>query len=204
MSELLLTCQSEYDEDSKYVWVLSQDTRSIHAHVSPAELLNVPSNQLIEGRAPCSGHTWSSCAEVSITVKLNDMWRTTHYLPYLECLTNNVSEDEVPASDEGPEFSNRYVAIEVRWASFGHAGAELGVAQTSQDWGDGSDEEGEDDGRSRAVPGNGAGQHVHPGTQRAADAQRHQVERVKASREVWILGVTVYDLHPQELLPNAF
>ena len=78
VSELLLTCQCEYDEDSKYVRVLGQDTRSVHAHVSPAELLNVPSDQLIEGRAPRSGHTWSSCAEESITVKLNDMWRTTH------------------------------------------------------------------------------------------------------------------------------
>lgn len=78
VSELLLTCQSEYDEDSEYVRVLGQDTRSVHAHVSPAEVLNVPSDQLIEGRAPRSGHTWSSCAEESITVKLNDMRRTTH------------------------------------------------------------------------------------------------------------------------------
>lgn len=57
MSELLLTCQSEYDEDSKYVRILCQDTWGVHGHVSSAEVLNVLSNQLIKGRTPRSGHT---------------------------------------------------------------------------------------------------------------------------------------------------
>lgn len=57
VSELLFTCQSDYDEDSKYVWILCQEARGVHAHVSSAELLNVPSNQLVKGCAPCSGHT---------------------------------------------------------------------------------------------------------------------------------------------------
>lgn len=57
MSNLLLTCQSEYDEDSKNVWILCQDTWGIHGHVSSAENLNVLSNQFIKGGTPCSGHT---------------------------------------------------------------------------------------------------------------------------------------------------
>lgn len=127
----------------------------------------------------------------------------THYLPYLKCLTDDVREDEVPARDKGAEFSDCHVAIEVSRASFGDTGSELGVAQTSQDRGEGSDEEGEDDGRSSAVSGYSSSQHVHSGAQCAADAQGHQVQRVKAPREVGLLCVTVYNLHPQELPPNT-
>lgn len=57
ISWLSLTCQSEYDEDSKYVWILCQEAWGIHGHVLSAEHFNVLSNQLIKGCAPCSGHT---------------------------------------------------------------------------------------------------------------------------------------------------
>lgn len=56
-SEPILTCKNDYDEDCKYVWILCQDTRSVHRHVSSAEFLNVPSDQLVKGCAPCSGNT---------------------------------------------------------------------------------------------------------------------------------------------------
>lgn len=117
----------------------------------------------------------------------------------MNLLTNDIREDEVPARDEGPDFSNCDVAIEVSRASFGDAGSELSVTKASQDGGEGSDEEGEDNGRSRAVSSYSSSKHIHSGAQRAADAQGHQVKRVEASREVRLLAVTVNNLHTQEL-----
>ena len=56
MSDLFLTRQSYDDEDGKYVRIFRQDARGVDGHVLSAEHLNVPSNQLVKGRAPRSGH----------------------------------------------------------------------------------------------------------------------------------------------------
>lgn len=122
---------------------------------------------------------------------------------FLTGLTDDIGEDEVPACDKSPQLADRHVAVEVRGASLGHPSTKLGVAQTSQDRSQGSDEEGEDDRRSRAVPGHGPCQDIHAGAQRAADAQGHQVERVEASGEVGVLGAAVHNFHPQELRTDA-
>lgn len=44
IAELIRTCKNQDDEDSKYVGILCQDTRSVHRHVLSAEILDVFSN----------------------------------------------------------------------------------------------------------------------------------------------------------------
>lgn len=128
-----LTCQNDYDYDSKYVWIFCQDSRGVHGHVLSANQLNLPSNKLIKGCAPCPGHARSSCANSIRYVNLTRI-KSSRELPlYLKRLTNDISENEVPASDKCPYFSNRNIAVEVSRASFGNTRSKLGVAQTSQD-----------------------------------------------------------------------
>lgn len=117
--------------------------------------------------------------------------------------TNDIGEDEVPASDEGPQFAHCHIGVEVSRARFGNTGSKFSIAQTSQDRGQGGDEEREDNGGSRGVSGHSSSQHVHTSTQSAADAQGHQIERVKASGEVGLFRAAVHNLHSQELWPNV-
>lgn len=114
-------------------------------------------------------------------------------------LTNDIGEDEVPASDEGPQLAHCHVGVEVSRTCFGNTGSKFSVAQTCQDRSQGSDEEREDNGGSRGVPGHSSGQHVHASAQSAADAQSHQIQCIKASGEVGLFRAAVHNLHSQEL-----
>lgn len=58
---------------------------------------------------------------------------------YKPKLTNDIGEDEVPASDEGPQFAHGHVGVEVGRTRFGNTGSKFSVAQTSQDRGQGGD-----------------------------------------------------------------
>lgn len=117
--------------------------------------------------------------------------------------TNDVGQDKVPAGDEGPELADGDVAVEVGRAGLGHARAELAVAEAGQHRGQRGNEEGDDDGGARVVTGHGPGQDVHAGPQRAAHAQRHQVQGVEAAGQPAVLPAAVHHLAPQHLLAEA-
>lgn len=56
-SDLLQTCQSDYDDDSKDVWIFRQDSWGLHGHMLSAKFSNVISNEVIKGCTPRPGHT---------------------------------------------------------------------------------------------------------------------------------------------------
>jgi len=64
----------------------------------------------------------------------------------MKLFTNDIGEDEVPSSDEGPEFPHSHIGVEVRGARLGNTGSELGVAQTRQHRGQRRDQEAQHDG----------------------------------------------------------
>lgn len=99
-------------------------------------------------------------------------------------LTDHIRQDEVPARYEGPYFSHRHVAVEVRRARLGDAGAELGVAQAGQHGGQGRDEEAEDNGWSRLLSSDLACEDVDTGAQRGAHAQGDEVQSGQAAGEL--------------------
>lgn len=105
----------------------------------------------------------------------------------INTLTYHIGEDEVPPRDEGPDFSNRDVAVKVRGARFGDTGAEFGVAQAGQHGGQSSGEETEDDGGSRLFSGNLAGQDVDAGAERGAHPQGDEVQGGQATGKLRLL-----------------
>lgn len=98
-------------------------------------------------------------------------------------LTYDIGEDEVPAGDEGPDFSDSHVAVKVRRACFGDTGAKFGIAQAGKHRGEGSDEKTEDNGRPRLIPGNLASQDVDASAQRGAHPQGDEVQGGQAAGE---------------------
>lgn len=52
----VFTCQDDDYHHGEDVWVLGQHSWRIHGHVFPAELLDVLPDDLVERRAPGSGH----------------------------------------------------------------------------------------------------------------------------------------------------
>lgn len=107
---------------------------------------------------------------------------TVHNITLLHgTLTYHIGEDEVPPRDEGPDFSNRHVAVKVRGARFGDTSAEFSVAQAGQHGGQCSDEETEDNSRSRLVPGDLASEDVDTGTKCGAHPQGDEVQGGQAA-----------------------
>lgn len=51
------TCEGDYNNNSEHVRVLCQYPRGFHGHVLSAKLLYALPYQLVEGSAPCTGHT---------------------------------------------------------------------------------------------------------------------------------------------------
>lgn len=50
----------------------------------------------------------------------------------INCLTNNILYDEVPANNEGDKFSHRDVAVDVSGTSFRYSSAKLRIAEACQ------------------------------------------------------------------------
>lgn len=106
-------------------------------------------------------------------------------------LTYDIREDEVPAGDEGPDFANCHVAVKVRGARFGDAGAKFSIAQAGKHRGEGGDEKTEDNGRPRPISGNLAGQDVDASAQRGAHPQGDEVQGGQTAGELRLFIGTV-------------
>lgn len=92
-----------------------------------------------------------------------------------ELLTYHIRENEVPSRDEGPDLSDRHVAVKVRRACFGNPCTKFGVAETSQHGGESSDQEAEDDSRPCLIPGDFTGENVDTGAKGGAHSQGDEV-----------------------------
>lgn len=44
-------------------------------------------------------------------------------------LTNDVGENEIPSSDEGPQLPYSHIGVQISRACFGNTGSELSVAK---------------------------------------------------------------------------
>lgn len=132
----VLTCQSDYDENSKHVRVLRQYTGRFHGHVLSAEQLNAFPYQLVEGSTPCTGHARGTCdGEKPVDlVRSSQAFFLFSHSGWVS-FTNDVGKDEVPSGDEGPEFSYSHIGVKISRACLGNPGSKLSIAQTSQHWG---------------------------------------------------------------------
>lgn len=52
--------------------------------------------------------------------------------PLLSMFTDDVGKDEVPTSDEGPDFPHGHIGVKIRRARLGNTGSKLCIAEPSQ------------------------------------------------------------------------
>lgn len=113
-------------------------------------------------------------------------------------LTNDIRKDEVPASNEGPDFSDGHVAVQVSRARLRHPSTELCIAKSCQHGRQGRHQETKDDRGTSLLSCYLSSQHVDPCTECRAHAQSHQIQSGEASSEASLLAGKVHNSATQQ------
>lgn len=102
-------------------------------------------------------------------------------------LTNEIGQQQIPASHKCPHFSYSHIAVKVGRAHLWHTSTKLSVAQSCKDWSHCSNQERDDDTRTSHFPRHLPWEHVNPCSKRAANTQANQIQAGQASAEVGLL-----------------
>lgn len=113
-------------------------------------------------------------------------------------LTDDIRQDEVPASNESPDFSHSHVAVQVSRARLWNSSPKLCIAKSCQHGRQGCHQETQDNSGTCLLSCYLSSQHIDASTECRAHTQSHQIQSGEAAGEAGLHAGTVQNTAPQQ------